>query len=60
MVEMVHTLSVKYNKISRWKYYATSHGKGVVDGIGGSVKSLGPTTTTAEQRTDPDTGFLME
>lgn len=23
-----------------WKYFATSHGKGVVDGIGGSAKSL--------------------
>ena len=24
----------------KWQYFATSHGKGVVDGIGGSAKSL--------------------
>lgn len=33
-------LSEKYNKPFLWKYFATSHGKGVVDGIGGRAKSI--------------------
>ena len=32
--------STKYNKRFLWKFSATSHGKGVVDGIGGNVKSI--------------------
>ena len=31
--------STKYNRFL-WKFSATSHGKGVVDGIGGNVKSI--------------------
>ena len=31
-------LSMKYRKEFVWKFSATSHGKGVVDGVGGNVK----------------------
>ena len=30
----------QYNIINSWNFFATSHGKGVVDGIGGLVKRL--------------------
>ena len=40
MVHLLQTLSRKYNKEFEWKFIATSHGKGVVDGIGGNAKSL--------------------
>lgn len=33
-------LSKLYNKPLTWKFFATSHGKGVVDGIGGNAKSV--------------------
>ena len=32
--------STKYNNRFLWKFSATSHGKGVVDEIGGNVKSI--------------------
>ena len=32
--------SVRSKKVFSWKYFATSHGKGVVDGIGGKAKAL--------------------
>ena len=35
----LETLSERYNKEFVWKFSATSHGKGFVDGIGGNVKS---------------------
>jgi hypothetical protein len=41
-VKMLHIINEKYplpNKI-QWAYSATSHGKGIVDGIGGHAKSL--------------------
>jgi len=40
MVHLIKHLSAKYNKPFTWKYFATSHGKGVIDGIGGRAKSL--------------------
>lgn len=40
MVKFVHIISQKYKKDFQWKYFATSHGKGVVDGIGGRIKSI--------------------
>ena len=39
MRHLIEKLSLKYNKTFTWKFSATSHGKGVVDGIGGKVKS---------------------
>lgn len=39
-VEIIRRLSEKYNKPFTWKYFATSHGKGVVDGVGGNCKSI--------------------
>lgn len=40
MARLVFLLSKKLQVQVFWKYFATSHGKGVVDGIGGSAKSL--------------------
>ena len=40
MVRFVFLLSRRLKVQFIWKYFATSHGKGVVDGIGGSAKSL--------------------
>ena len=40
MVHLLQYLSRKYNKPFTWKYFATSHGKGVVDGVGGRAKSI--------------------
>ena len=39
-VNFLSILSKELNIEVQWKYFATSHGKGVVDGIGGSAKSL--------------------
>lgn len=39
VTDLKNTLSEKAEKIE-WKYFATSHGKGSVDGIGGRAKSL--------------------
>ena len=36
----MNKFSTKYNQRFLWKFSATSHGKGVVDGIGGNVKSI--------------------
>ena len=36
----METLSKKYAKPFMWKFSATSHRKGVVDGVGGKVKSM--------------------
>ena len=38
IVSMIPVLQKKYGITIRWNYFATSHGKGAVDGIGGSVK----------------------
>lgn len=40
MVKLLSDLCAKHNHEFYWKYFATSHGKGVVDGIGGNVKRL--------------------
>ena len=40
MVKLLHHLSLKFQRTFMWKYSATSHGKGIVDGIGGNVKRL--------------------
>ena len=40
MVKLLQIFSSKYGKTFTWKYVATSHGKGVVDGIGGNIKRL--------------------
>lgn len=38
MLETLKYLSVKYNKTFSWKFFATSHGKGKCDAIGGISK----------------------
>ena len=40
MQHLIQKLSAIYNKPFVWKFSATAHGKGVVDGVGGRVKSL--------------------
>ena len=40
MVKFLQSLSQKYNQQFSWKYFATSHGKCIVDGVGGRAKSL--------------------
>ena len=40
MVTFLKYLSEKFMKTFSWKYFATSHGKGVCDGVGGNVKYL--------------------
>ena len=39
MCFLIQELSKKHGKPFIWKFSATSHGKGVVDGVGGKVKS---------------------
>ena len=39
-MRMLYDLGQKFQKDFSWKYFATSHGKGVVDGVGGRAKSL--------------------
>ncbi|XP_063222491.1 uncharacterized protein LOC134531000 isoform X3 [Bacillus rossius redtenbacheri] len=40
MVKTLEILNQKHNRTFTWKYFATSHGKGVVDGVGGNIKRL--------------------
>jgi hypothetical protein len=40
IVAAMKFISKKYQKVFRWEYFATSHGKGAVDGIGGQVKRV--------------------
>ena len=39
MQQLIEDLSLQYKKKINWKFSATSHGKGIVDGIDGNVKS---------------------
>ena len=39
-MKVISTLAKQGNRTVWWKYFATSHGKGVVDGIGGRAKSM--------------------
>ena len=39
MCFLIEKLSNKYKKYFSWKFSATSHGKGVVDGVGGRIKA---------------------
>lgn len=40
VVECIKQLEKKHNLHLIWNYFATSHGKGPVDGIGGALKRL--------------------
>ena len=40
MVKFLQSDSKKHKTAFLWKYFATSHGKGVVHGIGGKAKAL--------------------
>ena len=39
-MKLLRSISEKQQREVSWKYFVTSHGKGVVDGIGGKAKSL--------------------
>ena len=39
-MKLLQISSKKYGCRFTWKYFATSHGKGIVDGIGGRAKSI--------------------
>lgn len=51
MLKVLNGLSNLYGKPFEWKYFATSHGKGVVDGIGGRAKSLVRTKCLSKSET---------
>ena len=53
MAAFLKQLSGKYNKTFTWKYFATSHGKGVVNGIGGRAKSLVRSAVMSKQSSAP-------
>ena len=53
MAALLKELSQKFNKIFTWKYFATSHGKGVVDGVGGRAKSLVRSAVMSKQKSAP-------
>ena len=40
MVKFFQSHSQKHKTSFLWKYFVTSHGKGLVDGIGGKAKAL--------------------
>ena len=40
-IEILRRLTEKYNKTFIWKFFATSHRKDIVDGVGGNCKSIG-------------------
>ena len=40
MMQLLQILSKKYQCKFTWKYFATSHGKGILDCIGGRAKSI--------------------
>lgn len=40
MVRLLQILANKYKTPFIWKYFATGHGKGIIDGIGGNAKRL--------------------
>ena len=40
MMKLLHQLSLQCNKTFESKYFATSHGKGVVNGVVGRIKKL--------------------
>lgn len=51
MIKVLNGLTNLYGKPFEWKYFATSHGKGVVDGIGGRAKSLVRTKCLSKSET---------
>jgi hypothetical protein len=40
IIRAMEQLAKKMEKVVRWEFFATSHGKGAVDGIGGEVKRI--------------------
>ena len=53
MASFLKEKSAKYYKNFTWKYFSTSHGKGVVDGIGGRAKSLVRSAVMSKQKSVP-------
>ena len=40
MMKLLHHVTTQHSAKFTWDYFATSHGKGVVDGIGREAKSM--------------------
>lgn len=53
MTLLLQELSSKFKKTFHWKYFATSHGKGLVDGIGGKAKCLVRNAVMSKKSTAP-------
>ena len=69
-VEILPRLTEKYNKPFSWKFFATSHGKGILDRVGGNCKSIVPQKTfskgkarmivqNAKEFADPVSRFVL-
>ena len=52
---LIEKLSECDNKPFSWKFSATSHGKGVIDGVGGKVKSSVQLGATPSYEQDSET-----
>ena len=59
---LIHNLtrmSYEYELILSWHYFATSHGSGVVDGIGGNIKCfVWRQTLTKKDKCEDAAGFV--
>lgn len=53
MVYLCQQLSLQFKKPFTWKYFATSHGKGIVDGVGGRIKSIVRTSVMSKKKDAP-------
>lgn len=50
MIEYARICQLKYElKSLSWHFFATSHGKGVIDGVGGTLKRMAWTRVKARQ-----------
>ena len=53
MVRLLEVLAQKYKRNFTWKYFATSHGEGIVDGVGGRAKSIVRTAVMSKKDDAP-------
>ena len=53
MTSAFEILSKKHKRSFSWKYFATSHGTGIVDGVGGRAKSIVRTAVMSKKADAP-------
>lgn len=53
MVYLCQQLSLQFKKPFTWKYFATFHGKGIVDGVGGKIKSIFRNSVMSKKKDAP-------